>query len=267
MSTEENQAKLFEHTIGLLKDVSPWITFFITITLIIWAVSRARSAHFLLDRVWRLIGGGVINDPDLAKKWAEIRDVEGFRFRTGLNFPTKQALSKTLFWLDTHQMSIQDLSFARAWTTSAPWKFKKPNLTWIRRIVAVEFIILGVLSLSTCWMAVQPSVLLSVKTSGVKFWTDGSSATDFKLLWKEPKFSVTHEDCKENKINDIDDKDAQVICATVSPEANKAIKTMLREQQALSWYIVFICFCFLIAAARYSARASMAKKFYDLSPP
>lgn len=268
MPVEESQTKLFESAAGLLNNISPWFTLALTAALIIWAILRARSAHFLLDRVWRFVGGGTINDPDLVKAWAEIRDVEGFRFRTGINFPTKKILSRTLTWLDTHQMSIQDLSFAKAWITDRPWKFKEPDLKLIKKFVKAEILILGMLGLTMGWMAGQPSVLLSVKASSVKFWSDGSTATNFTLfLWKKPDFSVTQEDCKDNKITNIDDKDARVICASVAPEANKIVKTMLREQQVLSGYIVFLCVLFLIIAVRYSARASMAKKFYDLSPP
>jgi hypothetical protein len=267
MSDQEAQEKIIESVVGLLKDVSPWFSVAITAAIIIWAITRARSAHFLLDKVWRFIGGGAISDPDLTKAWMDIRDVEGFRFRTGINFQSKKSLCHTLKWLDDNGMSLKDLSFARAWISNRPWEFRQPKLRLIRSSVSLATITLGILSLGMGFMAGEPRVLLSVKSSSATFWTDGTLATNFKLSSSTPEFSVTQTDCKHNKIEGVDEKDAKVICATLDPAAQKELKKMLLEQQALSGYVILLCIIFLVLTARYSARASMATKFYALSAP
>ena len=66
---DSDHVQLVESVIDLLKNINPWVTVGITCALIIWAITRARSAYFLLNRVWRLIGGSPIKDPEMALEW------------------------------------------------------------------------------------------------------------------------------------------------------------------------------------------------------
>lgn len=267
MSDQDPQDQIIESAVSLLKDVSPWFTVAITALLIIWAIMRARSAHFLFDKIWRFIGGGTINDPDLIKAWMDIRDIEGFRFRTGINFKTKSSLSHTLKWLEDNGMSLNDLSFAKDWISDSPWKFREPKIKLIKAFVTTAIVILGSLSLSMLMLTAESSVLLTIKSSKSTFWTDGTTAQNFKLSLNTPKFSATQKQCKDGKIKGVEDNDAKVICATLTPPAQKDLKKMILDQKIYSGYIVLIFVWLLILALRHSARATMAKKFHALPSP
>lgn len=234
--------------------------------LIIWAILRARSAHFLLDRVWRMVGGGPIKDPDLIKAWDTVRDLEGFRFKTGINFKTKESFSNTLAWLEKNEMTITNLSFVRGWIIDQPLTIKKPNkvqykvLAWF---ISAAFIPLAILS---TYIAVQPNVLLTVKSSSFTFWTDGTTASNFIFNGNNPAFSVTEHDC-QSSIAHINEADKSVICSTLSPTNKAKISSSLMEQRLGAAYLIFICLVLIIPTARLSAKATIAEKFYLLLNP
>ncbi|WP_163020139.1 DUF6216 family protein, partial [Pseudomonas viridiflava] len=120
---------------------SPAFMAFVTAALIFWAIFRARSAHFLLDKIWRVIGGGTTHDEDLKKAWLSVRDLEGFRFRTGIKFNTKPTLIRTLKWLEHNDKSLNDLSFAKEWIAGKPWEIKPPHMLSIRGIAFAVFLV------------------------------------------------------------------------------------------------------------------------------
>ncbi|MEX5574299.1 DUF6216 family protein [Pseudomonas lijiangensis] len=267
MTDTPPQQHMIENAVSLLKDISPWFMTIVTGFFIVWAIFRARSAHFLLDKIWRLVGGGAINDPELKKEWLLVRDLEGFRFRTGINFNTRATWNKTLKWLEQNDKSLNDLSFARAWMLEKPWNFKAPWIVPINIFAFLIFLIFGSLTMSMAYIFSEPSALLTIKGSEKTFWTDGVNARDFKPAWNTPKFTADITTCKTKKIDGFDEKDATIICSSLEPSTLPQIKNAIKEQKIFSAYIAFLCILALIFAARYAARAKMAKKFSELPYP
>ena len=266
MSSTEIQQQAILSAAQLAKEISPWVSMVISATLIIWAISRARSAHFFFDRVWRLIGGGAVKDTDLIKAWDVVRDIEGFRFKTGINFKTKNTLTKTLKWLDKNEMTITELSFIREWIEDNPLKIKKPQAKKIKAFAWTISAILIPIAIAITYIAVQPNVLLTIKSSGFTFWTDGTVATNNTLNSNSPKFTITEEDCK-TEIPGLNKYDKSVICLALSPTSKSKIASSLLEQRIIAAYLIFICLLFILPSVRLSAKAKMAEKFYRLQNP
>ena len=264
---DSDHVQLVESVIDLLKNINPWVTVGITCALIIWAITRARSAYFLLNRVWRLIGGSPVKDPEMALEWDTVRDLEGFRFITGINFESKKKLQTTLRWLEDNEKSLKDLSFARAWIDDQPWKVRAPNL---RGIKAWTWIVLAL----TCSVIVpmsylfgNQSALLTIKSSGVQFWTDGDTAKDFFFETQTPGFSITRRDCDKIEEIKLAPEDRSSICKTLDPIYQDYIKRSLVGQRAWSAYFGVLAFLVMTLTIRYLARARMAMKFSEIVGP
>lgn len=267
MAESDNQTQLLDSVVGSLKDINPWITTSIICLLIIWAISRARSAHFLYDRVWRIIGGGEIQNSTLKEYWADVRDVEGFRFRTGINFPSMKVLLITIQWIRDHNINIKDLSFARGWIRELPWVFGNPWIKTIRTLVIVLLIPLGVLAAGTAYMLGNESVLLTIKESKVIFWTNGSIATNFIFERNVPEFSVTQNDCQKLSLKGLTRDDVNVICETLSPSNLEKIKNSLIEQRIIAGYFLAVLTFISFVLLRSFAQAQMASKLRKTLPP
>lgn len=267
MAESDNQTQLLDSVVGSLKDINPWITTSIICLLIIWAISRARSAHFLYDRVWRIIGGGEIQNTTLKEYWADVRDVEGFRFRTGINFPSMKVLLITIHWIRDNNINIKDLSFARGWIRELPWVFGNPWMKTIRTLVIVLLIPLGVLAAGTAYMLGNESVLLTIKESKVIFWTNGSIATNFIFERNVPEFSVTQNDCQKLPLEGLTKDDVNVICETLSPSNLEKIKNSLIEQRIIAGYFLAVLTFISFVLLRSFAQAQMASKLRKTLPP
>lgn len=267
MAESDNQTQLLDSVVGSLKDINPWITTLIICLLIIWAISRARSAHFLYDRVWRIIGGGKIQNSTLKEYWADVRDVEGFRFRTGINFPSMKVLLITIHWIRDNNINIKDLSFARGWIRELPWVFGNPWMKTIRTLVIVLLIPLGVLAAGTAYMLGNESVLLTIKESKVIFWTNGSIATNFIFERNVPEFSVTQNDCQKLPLEGLTKDDVNVICETLSPSNLEKIKNSLIEQRIIAGYFLAVLTFISFVLLRSFAQAQMASKLRKTLPP
>ncbi len=267
MSDTEVQVKAIESVVSLLKDISPYVMTLLTCGLIVWAVIRAGSAHFLFDKIWRLIGGGPISDPELKKEWLQERDMESFRFRTGIKFNTKTTWSRTLKWLEYHDKNLKDLSFARAWICGKPWDFDKPLLWQIRLFGLLVILLLSPLTLGGVYMLTEPSALLTIKESKRTFWTDGINARDFALAWNTPEFTLDLATCQKGKETGLGAKDRDIVCSSLKPENLSLIKGYVKDQKVVGVYVAFMCVVFMIVVVRYAARAKMARVFYELDPP
>lgn len=250
--------------VSLFSTMAPVVAVLSTVFFGLWAMLRARSAHFLLDKVWRVVGGGTIYDNDLKADWGLIRDLEGFRFRTGIKFNSKAVWSKTIRWLEANDRSISELSLARAWIIGKPWQFRKP---WLKSIKLFAFVVfLGAVPTALFMTTIfsEKSVILTVKQTGTTFWTDGVTADEFKLAWTAPGFSISVDNCEGDMMNGLQVKDFEVICSSLGASAMPALKRFIWEQKLLSGYIVLVCIFLLVLVVRYIERAKMAKIFYGL---
>ena len=267
MSDTAIQTDAILRTVSAIKEVSPVFMGFITVTLIIWAIFRARSAHFLLDKVWRVIGGGATHDEDLKKAWLSVRDLEGFRFRTGIKFSTKATLIRTLEWLEHHDKSLNDLSFAKAWIASNPWDIRRPHMRAIRTFALVVFLATTPLIMGMFLAFTETSALLTIKGSGTTFWTDGVTARDFALDRDTPKFTVDFAVCSSGTFKELEEEDGKIVCSSLDPSKLPFIEEAMKEQKSYSIYVAVLCLLGLILAVRYAARAKMADTLSKLATP
>ncbi|WP_122416208.1 DUF6216 family protein [Pseudomonas viridiflava] len=267
MSDAATQTNAILHTVSVIKDISPAFMAFVTAALIIWAIFRARSAHFLLDKIWRVIGGGTTHDEDLKKAWLSVRDLEGFRFRTGIKFNTKSTLIRTLKWLEHNDKSLNDLSFAKAWIAGKPWEIKPPHMLSIRGFAFAVFLVTTPLTMGMFAAFTATSALLTIKDSGVTFWTDGVTARDFFLDRGTPEFTVDLATCNSGAFQALGEKDGKIVCSSLDPSKLPYVKSAITEQKTYSVFIAVFCLLGLTLTLRYSARAKMAHTLSKLPPP
>ena len=267
MDAPNNSAQLFDSVVGSLKDINPWITAGITLSLIMWAIFRARSAHFLFDRIWRVIGGGNINHSKLKQDWSDIRDVEGFRFRTGINFPSMEVLLTTLEWAKKNNINIRDLSFSRNWMRERPWIFGTPWIKTIRTSAIIALIPLGISLIGSAYILGKDSVLLTIKTSKVSFWTNGSTATNFIFERNTPEFLVSHQNCNNLSNPGLTADDIKVICETLVPDNAEKIKKAMIEQRIIAAYFMALLTFISVLILRAVAQAKMADTLRMILPP
>lgn len=100
----------FFKLLGSFGSWAPLIIVSIYFALIVYAFSRSGSAHFIVDKIWRLAGGEksfknqLVNDV-----WSDIRDVEAFRFRTRINVGTLSQIMEVENFLNKRGMSVNEI--------------------------------------------------------------------------------------------------------------------------------------------------------------
>ncbi|WP_163020411.1 DUF6216 family protein, partial [Pseudomonas viridiflava] len=146
-----------------------------------------------------------------------VRDLEGFRFRTGIKFNTKSTLIRTLKWLEHDDKSLNDLSFAKAWIAGKPWEIKPPHMLSIRGFAFAVFLVTTPLTMGMFAAFTATSALLTIKDSGVTFWTDGVTARDFFLDRGTPEFTVDLATCNSGALQALGEKDGKIVCSSLDP--------------------------------------------------
>lgn len=267
MSDKEAQASAILNAVSAIKDVSPLFMGLITGALVIWAIFRAHSAHFLLDKIWRIVGGGVTHDEDLKKAWLRVRDLEGFRFRTGIKFSTKDTFTRTLTWLEHNDKNLNDLSFARAWIAGKPWEITPPRLRPIQIFAFTVFLITAPLIMGMFAAFTETSALLTIRDSGTTFWTDGVTARNFALVRPKVDFKVDLATCVSGSFKELDEADREVVCSSLDPNKLSFVQETIKVQKAYSLSIAILCILTMAIAARYAARAKMATVLSKLQVP
>jgi hypothetical protein len=268
MTDAVENTQVVESILDIIKNINPWLTLVFSILLIGWAATRARSAYFLMNRIWRLVGGGAIIDPDLEKEWGAIRDMEGFRFITGINFDSKEKFIKTLRWLEGHGKSLKELSFARAWIAGEPWIVKPPRLGLITTFSCTTALVCSLAILPMAYLFGNPDTLLTIKSSSVMFWTNGNTARDFFFENSTPSFSVHEDNCfTQLALLQVPPGDVDTICKTLDPAYQDEIRKSLVEQRIGSAYFGGLALIILFIVFHYLARAREAQRFSTLGRP
>jgi hypothetical protein len=245
--------------VTLIKDSAPILYVLGVGFLLLLSWRRAGSAHFLLGRLWRLLGGDKeFADPYMNSQWKQLRDVEAMRFQTGIRFPSKTSATRTLAWLDLNEIALGDLIASKRFFDAENIVVRDPEYSRRADCGLAGIIALASLLFLLGIMNTFGEAFLTIKKSGTAFWTDGQVA----MSWNRNGWELTKDDCMVRKSILDHSEDNRVICELLMSPPKTLVENSLKSQRQLNAGVMAVCMIaiFYIIGRLMSAKA--AQKLY-----
>jgi hypothetical protein len=242
-----------------------WLVPLFVLGVLTWyGYVRAASGFFLIERIWRLIGGSKeFKDESLNAHWMEIRDLESFKYKTGIRFANYKKLRETLDWLDRNDISLVELIKVRRYFDPKEVRMRDPQLEKKKAWYLVPLLPLLLLVFLFFLVAIPDHAFLTVKESGTKMWANAESARSFDGY----SWVVTSADCGVPTVQ-VSDGDKQLICELFgSRESQDFVKAVVRSQKALGLSFMAICLFFFLWAIFTFERMKEAQVVFDMTQP
>ncbi|GFM83883.1 hypothetical protein PSCICN_45750 [Pseudomonas cichorii] len=210
------------------------------IALAVYALVRTNAMFYVVYRWHQLLGAAKDFNGKFAQQvWAKHEDLQRFNLWFGLNLKTSKHMSKLIFWLDRHELTIEELCRARRYFDANELTFKIPSKH--RRRVVRTLVIFGMtlLFMISVVFTQTPYALLTVKKTETTFWVQPNEAfngTGSWLSWATPtQWSVDNEYCLfSDGVKPFKDQwDKDVICSLVLGNHNQNIEKTIGEQWAI----------------------------------
>ncbi|MDF2864677.1 MAG: hypothetical protein K0S02_4949 [Achromobacter mucicolens] len=165
--------------------IAPILSTGLFLLLCLWIRARAGSAHFLLDRLWRIAAGRrEVQDSVLKDIQQESRDLEIFRFFYRVPLQSLADLHKLDRWAKAHNVGMSKLKTLWRWVdvrNSAivlrPHSMSIPALIFL-------VVVLWILSMIAGSLLASPYGYFHMKESKVWFKTDANTVRSM-TLWGE----------------------------------------------------------------------------------
>lgn len=245
--------------ITLIKDSAPVFYAIGIAILLLLSWKRAGSAHFLFGRIWRLLGGDKeFTDPYLNAQWKQLRDLETIRFHTGIRFPSKNSATRTMAWLDLHEIALGELISAKRFFNPEQGTLEDPKLAQKQNHASALLISLLIVVVGLSWMNAVDEAFLTVRKTDTAFWTDGTIAKS----WHRSGWLLTKADCDAGTTKLSEPHDNEVICQLLSEPKNPFIDQSIKEQRALNAGIICLCIVVFLIIIRKLMSAQLAHKLY-----
>ncbi|QXH49574.1 hypothetical protein KSS94_16635 [Pseudomonas fakonensis] len=250
--------------IAPLKEVQPLLYILGVGLLILLAWYRAGSAHFLLERIWWLIAGSRrFNDGELNERWKALRDVEAVRFLTRIRFANLRAANLAFAWIDEHGIALGDLTRVRQYFDTHTTQLRDPKYRTYKYPAACALLALMVTLIPTSYFVNQDKALLSVRTTGTNFWTDGQAA--------EPligdRWQLTAQRCKSESLP-LQAEDVQVICEILTNPPLEHLQRISRGQRIFGAVFSMLLIGGIYVVCRKLVTVQLADQLYrKLNPP
>jgi len=219
---------------------------------------RAGSAVFLLDRLWRILGGKKdFHDPSLQDEHHRLSDYEKYNYSRGIRFQSYKKIEETRVWLQEHDIGIEELVRVKGYFNSTDISIKTPSIIAHRIVnrVTLTMFLVGALFV----MAAQvPLALLTIKKTGTVIW---ASTTEVRS-WDGLSWKVNPDDCAKGNVP-LSDHDKKVVCDIFTEDGvEAALEEAMISQRLLAIFIWFmIGFLAFMAAREYL----IAKQALELS--
>ncbi|MHC6225071.1 DUF6216 family protein [Pseudomonas sp. X10] len=244
--------------ISLVNDSQPILYALGILILVLFSWKRAGSAHFLFGRIWRLLGGDKeFTDSYLNTQWKQLRDVESMRFYTGIRFPSKSSATKTLNWMDIHDIALGDLIRAKRFFDPEAVKMKNPH--YIMRKTSAGFIMLVLLLLIGLLGTFNQfdEAFLTIKKTRTAFWTNGQVA----MSWSRNGWELNKSDCEAGKVV-LTPEDNEVICELLKTPPQDFIEQSIQEQRLINAVIISMVILLIAFITKGLISAEIANKLY-----
>lgn len=172
--------------------IAPVLSTGLFLLLCLWIRARAGSAHFLLDRLWRIAAGRrEVQDSVLKKIQQESRDLEIFRFFYRMPLQSLADLHKLESWAKAHNVGMLKLKTLWRWVdvrnsavVRRPHRMSKPALIFL-------VFVLWTLSMIAGSLLASPYGYFHMKESKVWFKTDANTVRNMTLWGEDWVFAAT----------------------------------------------------------------------------
>ncbi|CAB3662877.1 DUF6216 family protein [Achromobacter piechaudii] len=242
-----------------------WAGLFLLLCL--WIRARAGSAHFLLDRLWRIAAGRrEAQDSVLKKIQQESRDLEIFRFFYRMPLQSLADLHKLDSWAKANNVGMLKLKTLWRWVdvrnsavVRRPKKMWKPAVFLIVVVLGTFFIFAGSLLAS-------PYGYFHMKESNVWFKTDAKTVRNMTLWGEDWAFATT--ECAADS-PDLMEKtgfrksELLDLCrALASGSMKDQVHSLVKQQRLLALLLILPTLVGLAIVIRASSGAAEAEKLW-----
>lgn len=231
------------------------------ILLLTWyGYLRAASGFFLIERIWRLIGGGKeFSSEFLNQQWSAVKDLESFRFKTGIRLESYEQMLELLQRIKRDDVNIAQLIRGRKYFDANLLVMRNPDLNcWKGRhgigvLLAATFMVL-------CTVPMIPNyAVLTMKKSNITFMVREDSAKSFL----SNEWVLTPENCIKPTAQP-DDEIKQLVCGVFASEADgRYVRNIIVEQRALSGIFLALGFFGFLCSIVGGSRAHAARRVFE----
>lgn len=218
---------------------------------------RAGSVHIVLDRLWRLIGGGHdVHDPVLRSMLLESRDVEKFRFSYRLNVETMAEIHHLATWLQTHRVGIKKLQKLRRWVdVGSPEVIREPHKrTSLFLYAAFGISILACLIITK--VAGSDNAYLRMRESEVWFKTDAMTVEAIFGGWSFDSKKCQARGPDLEILTGFTTTESDVVCNALRDGSLRKFVSETRKKQKYIGLTCMLAFVWLAAIASRAAAAA-----------
>lgn len=221
---------------------------------------RAASGFFLIERIWRLIGGGKeFSSEFLNQQWSAVKDLESFRFKTGIRLDNYARMLELLERIKRDDVNIAQLIRGRKYFDADLLVMRNPDLNrWKGRhgigvVMAMLFMVL-------CTVAMIPDfAVLTMKKSNVTFMVREDSAKSFL----SSEWVLNPETCIRPTVQP-DDEIKQLVCGVFASQADgRYVRNIIFEQRALSGVFLVLGFWGFVSMIVAVSKAQAARSVFE----
>lgn len=167
-----------------------WAGLFLLLCL--WIRARAGSAHFLLDRLWRIAAGRRdVQDSVLRDIQQESRDLEIFRFSYRMPMQSLADLHKLHSWAKAHNVGMLRLKTLWRWVDVRNSEVVLRPRRTSKWALFLLLCVLWIMSLIAGSLLASPNGYFHMKESKVWFKTDANTVRNMTLWGDDWAFAAT----------------------------------------------------------------------------
>ncbi|WP_071872462.1 DUF6216 family protein [Atopomonas hussainii] len=251
-----------EQTLELLHSAAPMLALLGTGCLLFFTLCRSGTAHFMRERIWRLLGGSEeIDNTFLAERWREIKDLESLRYKTGIRFANLDDAMQMFKWADELGVSADDLMKSAKYYNPSDRSFANPKQK--SKALLGMFLVFGLL---LAWMlfgflALTDYALLKVKQTSTRIWTDGETVMPLNRL----QWSMTLDDCAKEITFLPDAHDRKVVCELFKPETKEYLQQAVTSQKTVAVIFEVLFGVLFGLVMHWQNKVALAQQIYSKS--
>lgn len=235
--------------------------------LYLWIWARAGSAHFLLDRLWRIAAGRrEVHDSVLREIQQESRDLEIFRFSYRMPVQSLADLHKLDSWAKAHNVGMLRLKAVWRWVdvrnsevVLRPHRASKPALFLLLAVLWISSAIAGSLLAS-------PSGYFQMKESKVWFKTDATTVRSMTLWGDDWVIAATECAAESSAIlqkTGFRESELLDLCrALVSGTIKDQVRSLVKQQRWLALFLLLPSLIGLVIVVRAALGVVEAEKLW-----
>lgn len=243
-----------------VKDFLIWFTPAVSLFIaFLYVRARAGSAGFLLDRVWRVLGGKKdFHNPIFQSECNQLGDYEKFKYISGIRFQSNAKVIETLAWLQECRIGLEELIRVKSYFSSNEIKLRLPQMNTHKAIGAITIFIFTATTLIALISHV-PAALLTIKKTDTIIWASTSTVRS----WDGFRWVINADDCRTGKIQ-LENHDEKVICEILTDsKIEKPIEEAMLSQRIVAILFWIMAGFFMFVAAREFAIAKHAVSLYE----